>query len=171
MSNSLTIEEMRLSPNAKRAAHWVKNAHPDIVFTSGRRSARDQAHAMAVNVHRYGMVWLHDTYKNQDMVDSLTRWMTAHLDLTSDVASIAQGFYETLMTEQVGQLAQFPHCRGDAFDIACPTYADGNINELAVLAIRRAIEQVPIECGLQLVLTHEGAHRIIHAQFAPSAEV
>jgi len=35
----LTIDEMSLSPNAKRAAELVLAEHPEVVFTSGRRDA------------------------------------------------------------------------------------------------------------------------------------
>lgn len=170
MSEGLTIEEMRLSPNARKAAQLVLKNHPEVVFTSGRRDLKDQARAMAHNVFLYGCEWLVQTYRNQDMVKALTDWMEENLDQTHSAKALSEGFYNTLMTQQAGQFAQFPHCRGDAFDIRCPRFESGAINESAVSAIRRTIEHLPIELGLQLVLTKEGQHRVIHAQFAHSVE-
>jgi hypothetical protein len=161
----MTIDEMNLSPNTKRAAQLVLERYPKAQFTSGRRDMRAQAHAMAVNTIRYGMDWLGQTYKNQDMVRSLVNWVYAHLGEAGSVEKVTEGFYQTLVSEQVGQLAQFPHCRGDAFDIACPRNTNGQINEVETTTIRHIIEALPLELGLQLVLTHEGEHRVIHAQF------
>lgn len=166
----LTIDAMQLSPNAKRAAELVYAAHPDVVFTSGRRDARDQARAMAENTIRYGAEWLRGTYRNQDMVRSLEAWIAQHPEHTSSVTLLGQGFYDTLITTQPGQLAQFPHCRGDAFDIQCPRYGSGQIDEQTTAQIRHTIETLPIPLGLQLILTREGQHRVIHAQFAHPIE-
>jgi hypothetical protein len=166
----MTIDQMDLAPNAKRAAIIVQAAHPGIVWTSGRRDARAQARAMAENTLRYGVAWLGQTYKNREMVQQLEAWMATHLDHTASKALMAEGFYLTLLQQQAGQFAQFPHCRGDAWDIQCPRFGDGRIDELAVSAIRRTIEQLPIALGLQLILTREGAHRVIHAQFNHAVE-
>lgn len=170
MSNGLTLYEMHLSPNAQDAARIVLAQHPDVVFTSGRRDARDQARAMAENTIRYGTDWLGQTYKNQQMVSSLVRWAHTHLDQVGSVSLMTEGFYQTLVNEQAGQLSQFPHCRGDAFDIQCPRFADGRIDEQAVTNIRRTIETLPNRLGLQLILTREGAHRVVHAQFNHATE-
>ena len=166
----LTIEEMHLAPNAKRAAQMVWETHPGIVFTSGRRDVRGQARAMAENTIRHGVVWLNSTYKNQEMVQQLEDWMESNLDKTASLNQMTEGFYQTLVSMQAGRLAQFPHCRGDAFDMQCPRFADGRIDEASVSLIRRTIEALPVELGLQLILTREGEHRIIHAQFAHAVE-
>lgn len=166
----LTIEEMQLSANARRAAELVLLEHPDVVFTSGRRDARAQARAMAVNTIRYGVGWLGQTYKNQDMVQQLEKWVAQHPDHTASERVLAQGFYDTLVLYQAGQFSQFPHCRGDAFDIQCPRFASGQIDEERTRAIQRTIEMLPVTLGLQLILTREGAHRVIHAQFAHVVE-
>ena len=162
---SLTLDEMRLSPNARYAAQLVLARHPSVVFTSGRRDVREQAKAMAANTLRYGVAWLGQTYKNRQMVEELESWMEQNLEKTASLSMLAEGFYLTLQSTQAGQLSQFPHCRGDAFDIQCPRYADGRINEGETSAIRTVIETLPQECGLQLILTREGQHRVIHAQF------
>ncbi len=126
---------------------------------------------MAENVVRYGVGWLGQTYKNQTMVDALESWMEEHLEMTSSKTTLGEGFYVVLTSTQAGQLSQFSHCRGDAFDIACPRDADGRIDEARVTAIKKTIERAPINLGLQLVLTREGDHRVIHAQFQHAVEV
>lgn len=166
----LSIDEMQLAPNAKRAALAVLATHPGVVFTSGRRDARAQARAMAENTIRYGVGWLGQTYRNQGMVSELEQWMEEHLDKTASKEQMGEGFYQTLIVSQAGALSQFPHCRGDALDIQCPRCADGRIDEGFVTVLRRTIQALPIEWGLQLILTREGAHRVIHAQFAHAVE-
>ena len=167
----LTIAQMRLSPNAQHAAEMIFQAHPTIVFTSGRRDVRQQAEAMAVNTIRYGVGWLGQTYKNRQMVEQLEGWMEQNLEKTASVQQMTEGFYRTLVAEQSGQLIQFPHCRGDAFDIACPRFASGQVDEQQTTLIKSIIESLPTALGLQLILTREGAHRIIHAQFNHAVEV
>jgi len=168
---SLTIAQMRLSPNAQQAAQIVLAQHPTAIFTSGRRDARGQAQAMAMNTIRYGVSWLGQTYKNQEMVKQLEDWMEQHLDQTASIPLMTEGFYLTLTNLQAGQLSQFPHCRGDAFDIQCPRFASGQIDELETTKIKRTVESLPASLGLQLILTREGLHRVIHAQFNHSVEI
>ena len=167
----MTIDELRLSPNARKAAELVLAEHPDVEFTDGRRDVRDQARRMASNVIRFGVGWLRDTYKHQQMIDSLEGWTQAHLDQTASLGQMTEGFYTVLVTELAGGMAVFPHCLGDAFDIRCPRFATGQFDETRIAAIKRTIEQLPKELGLTLVVTHEGKLRVIHAQFAHSEEV
>lgn len=161
----LTIPEMRLSPNARRAAELVRQAHPDAVFTSGRRDVRGQARAMAVNVVRHGPTWLRDTYKDQRMVALLMTYTEENKELASDPKLLANGFYEQLMEHYAGNLMRFPHLRGDAFDIAWPMLPNGLIDRITGDAICATIEHLPVELGLQLLLKKEGKHDVIHAQF------
>lgn len=167
---SLTIAQMQLSPNAQHAAQIVYERHPTINFTSGRRDVKDQARAMAANTIRYGVGWLGETYKNQEMVHHLEQWMEQNLEKTASIGAMSEGFYQTLVSTQMGQLAQFPHCRGDAFDMACPTFASGQIDEYETTRIKCTIETLPVSLGLQLILTREGQHRVIHAQFNHAPE-
>jgi len=166
----MTIEEMRLAPNARQGAVLVLAAHPGIVFTSGRRDARDQARAMAANTIRYGVDWLGQTYRNRQMVGELEGWIAQHLDQSASLTLMTEGFYRTIVATQAGQLAQFPHCRGDAFDIQIPRFGSGQIDEDETNRIRRTIETLPVGLGLQLILTREGQHRVIHAQFNHGVE-
>jgi hypothetical protein len=158
----MTIDQLRLSPNARHAAEIVQARHPTVIFTSGRRDVRDQARVMAENTIRYGVGWLGETYKNREMVESLEQWMEQNLDKTASVPQMTDGFVFCLTRMPI---VQFPHCRGDAFDIQCPRFADGRVDEQATSAIRHTIETLPIGLGLQLILTKEGQHRVIHAQF------
>lgn len=167
----LTIQEMRLSPNAAKAAALVLRIHPEAVFTSGKRDVLDQARAMATNVVRYGPVWLNDTYKNKAIVKVLMTYTEEHKEAASSVALLSQGFYNELMEHFSGHLMQFPHVRGDAFDIAWPKLQGGMIDQIAGERICKTIEALPGEFGLELLLRKEGEHRVIHAQFNRSAEV
>ena len=159
------IDQLHLSPHAKRAAELVLADHPDVLFTSGRRDVRTQAAAMATNTIRYGVGWLGQTYKNQSMVQELEQWMEEHLDQTASVKAMTEGFYASLVSGQAGALTQFPHCRGDAFDIHCPQFEHDQIDERAVNAMVYTIQQLPFALGLEYVTSREGAHRVIHAQF------
>jgi hypothetical protein len=161
----MTIDQLDLNPHAQQAAQLVLAAYPDVVFTSGRRDARGQARAMAANTIRYGVAWLGQTYKNQAMVQQLEAWMEQHLDQIASINQMGEGFYQTLVLDQAGALAQFPHCRGDAFDAACPRFADGRIDEPRTSAIKQFLERLPSYLRLEKVLSREGAHRVIHAQF------
>ena len=161
----LTIEEMRLSANAKQAAQLVLKAHPDARFTSGRRDVMDQARVMAQNVVRYGPIWLKDTYKDQRMAALLMTYTEEHIEQASSPKLLATGFYETLQEHFAGQLTKFPHVRGDAFDIAWPMLASGLIDRINGDAICATIERLPVELGLQLILRREGKLDVIHAQF------
>lgn len=166
----LTIAQMRLSPNAAHAAQIVMAQHPTAIFTSGRRDMREQAKAMAVNTIKYGVGWLGDTYKNKQMVAELEEWMEQNLEKTASIQMLTEGFYLTLTEKQAGQLSQFPHPRGDAWDIACPRFSNDQIDEAETLRIKQTIEALPVSLGLQLILTREGTHRIIHAQFNHAVE-
>lgn len=161
----LTIDEMRLSPNARQAAQLVLKAHPDVVFTSGRRDVRDQARVMAVNVVRYGPTWLKETYRDQRLVALLMTYVEENKDLTSSPKQLGEGFYEQLIEHYSGNLSRFPHLRGDAFDIAWPMLGNGLIDRIKGDAICHTIERLPNILGLQMMLKREGKLDVIHAQF------
>lgn len=166
----LSIEEMKLSPNAKRAAEAVQAAHPSAVFTSGRRDVYGQARAMAHNVVRHGSRWL-DIYKQRAMVEKLQAWCLANLDKMASEKQVAGGFYNVLVTEFPGGLTMFPHCRGDAFDLAYPMLENGCPDEPEADALCQTLESLPAEMGLQQVLRRERGVLVIHAAFSHSAMV
>lgn len=170
LMSGLSIEEMKLSPNAKRAAAAVRAAHPSAVFTSGRRDVYGQARAMAHNVVQHGSRWL-EIYKQREMVAKLQAWCQANLDKMASAKHVAGGFYNVLVTEFPGGLTMFPHCRGDAFDLAYPMLENGHPDEAAADAICQTLESLPAEMGLQQVLRRERGVLVIHAAFSHSAMV
>lgn len=167
---SLTIDQMALSPNAKRAANLVRAAHPDACFTSGRRDVGGQARAMAANVIRYGSAWIKDTYRDPVLVSLLMTHTEEHPEQCAEVKLLAKGFYDTLIEHYAGHLSRFPHLRGDAFDLAWPRLADGQIDRPKGQAICTTIETLPVELGLKLLLKKEGRLDVIHAEFAHAVE-
>ena len=46
----MTIDDLQLEPLARQAAIVLKKKHPKLEFTSGRRTIRQQAYAMAGNI-------------------------------------------------------------------------------------------------------------------------
>lgn len=161
----LTIQEMRLSPNAAKAAQLILKAHPYAYFTSGRRDVMDQARVMAQNVVKYGPIWLKDTYRDQRMVALLMTYTEENQDKVASPELLTTGFHETLQEHFAGNLMKFPHIRGDAFDIAWPLLANRTIDRVIGEAICTTIETLPVELGLQLILKKEGKLDVIHAQF------
>jgi len=57
----MTLDELDLSEKAHAAAAALLAAHPQVVFTSGRRDLAGQAHAMASNVV-HNRDWIEQTY-------------------------------------------------------------------------------------------------------------
>lgn len=167
----LTIAQMKLAPNARKGAIWAQQRHPSIVFTSGRRDARDQARAMAQNCLKYGREWLFETYKRdrdgnpKPIIVTLYRWLEDHPEAMT-AAQVTDGFYEAMLASHSGQLTALSrHLTGDAWDAQWPGDEAGE-------QIAKDIEaNMPAEYFLEKLITKEGKHRVIHCQFAPSVEV
>jgi hypothetical protein len=168
---SLTISEMRLSPNAAKAAQLVMKIHPHVVFTSGRRDFVDQARVMANNVVHYGPAWLKDTYKDAKMVRALMTYVEEHPEGAKNLQFLTSGFHKELTTYFPELLLKFPHVKGDAFDIQWPRLDNGQIDSAQGEVICNTILSLPIELGLQLLLKKEGKLDVIHAQFNHAVEV
>ena len=162
----LTIQELRLSPTAERAARLVLERHPDAVFTSGRRDLMDQARAMAQNAVAFGATWLNDTYKNKRIVNHLMTYMEENPEHCRDAKVLGHHFYEQLQEHFAGEYAKFPHLRGDAFDIRYPRLKNGLYNRPDGDKIMATIRALP-EHGIPLewVTDQEGRLVVIHAQF------
>lgn len=165
-----TIEQLRLAPNARRAAELVQAAHPQAQFTSGRRDVYDQARVMAANVVRLGAHWLKDTYRDPRLVKLLMTYVAENPEQAASATLLTNGFYEALVTHYAGELTRFPHLRGDAFDLAWPVYADGVIDRTTGNAMCHTIETLPVELGLRMILKREGKLDVIHAEFAHAVE-
>lgn len=162
---SLNIDQLRLSRNARKGAEWVRDRHPSLLFTSGRRDARDQARVMAWNVGAYGRDWITRTYRASPIIDTLNQWLAAH-PTENNHRVITDGFYDCLLACHSGELTSLSrHLTGDAFDAAWPgTDAEGE----RICEDMRT--NMPKEYGLQKVIDREGGLRVIHAQFTASAE-
>lgn len=162
----LTIQELRLTPVAEQAAKFIHEHHPEVIFTSGRRSVEKQALVMAQNAIRHGSAWLKDTYKNTRMVACLMTYMEENPELCSNPTKLGQGFYEQLKEHFSDYFNKFAHVRGDAFDIAWPRLGNGLIDRPRGEAICRTIESLPQHgIPLELILRKEGTLDVIHAQF------
>ncbi len=163
----LTLQELRLSPTAEKAALVVLKFHPEAYFTSGRRDIMDQARVMAQNAVRHGSSWLNDTYKDKRIVTCLMTYMAENPENCSDYKMLSRAFYDQLQEHFAGELMKFPHVRGDAFDIAWPKLGNGLIDRPRGESICRTIESLPVhyDIPLELLLRQEGSHLVIHAQF------
>lgn len=162
---SLTIAQMKLSPNARKGAEWVRSRHPGIVFTSGRRDPLDQSRVMAENTVKYGRNWILKTYKPSPIIDTLCDWLDQNPS-KRDAKLITHGFYECLLACHSGHLTKLSkHLTGDAWDAAWPG------DELGKQICADMQINMPVEYYLDKIIDREGGLKIIHAQFAPSIEV
>ena len=149
----MTIDEMQLDPVAKQAATILKNKWPKLVFTSGRRTVQQQAHAMAANI--VGLDdrdWIGKTYLAGS---SLQAWVSHHPEAIT-VEAIASGLEQTMNAMSQEDLLKISrHLTGKAFDIK-PVVLNSK-------AIKADILKLP---GLHKFLDHEGGHVRWHAQFS-----
>jgi hypothetical protein len=146
------IEALGLAPVAKQAAYTLKTKHPEIKFTSGRRTVSEQAQAMAANIVASGnRKWISQVYVAGG---DLQQWVDNHLDAKT-VDDIARGLEDTLnqMTdEQRGKISK--HLTGEAFDVQ-PQTKDSE-------QVKNDIRALP---GLTKFLEEEGGLVRWHAQF------
>lgn len=158
MSNPLSpeaeaqIKALNLQPVAEQAARILKQKRPQIVFTSGRRTVEQQAHAMASNI-----VSLHDRQfigKTYLAGAKLQQFVDQHPELVT-LDQLTQGLTEALKAMPEDQLLKISrHLTGRAFDIH-PVQDDAD-------AIKKDIRALP---GLNKFLDSEGGHLRWHAQF------
>ena len=152
----MTIEELKLAPEAERAARLLKRQFPSVVFTSGRRGLKEQAHAMASNIFALGnRKWIAQTYLPSEASRKLQVWVDAH-PLATSVEAIAAGLLSTLqaMTPEIaGQISK--HLSGLAFDVEPVAVAEGS-------RIKEALKSLP---GVVRFLEREGGLVRWHVQF------
>ncbi len=149
----MTIDEMQLEPVAKQAATILKNKHPTLEFTSGRRTVRQQAHAMAGNiVVLHDRQWIGKTYLAGA---KLQQWVDQHPQAVT-VDAITDGLEQTMNAMPEADLMKISrHLTGRAFDIR-PVILNSKV-------IKADILKLP---GLHKFLDHEGGHVRWHAQFS-----
>lgn len=149
------IDALNLAPRAHAAALLLLAAHPEVVFTSGRRDLAGQASAMASNVIR-NPHWIFQTYKPTAERNALQAWVDAHFEAATQ-AGIAAGLLSVMSAWTDGQLARVSkHLSGLAFDVQPVVGAAGE-------AIKATIRSLP---GLVEFLEVEGGLIRWHAQFA-----
>src|SRR6267143_1420199 len=109
----MTIDEMQLEPTAKKAATILHARHPDLEFTSGRRSIFQQAHAMAGNVV-VNRKWIGQTYLAGA---KLQQWVDNHPEAKT-VDQITAGLEQTMKEMPEAELLKISrHLTGKAFDV------------------------------------------------------
>ena len=146
----MTIEEMDLEPVAKKAATMLLEKHPQIKFTSGRRTITQQAHAMANNVVK-NRKWIGQTYI---AAAKLQKWVDANPQAKT-IAAITAGLEKSMKEMPEKDLLKISrHLTGKAFDVK-PVTTNAK-------AIKATIQSLP---GLHKFLEKEGGLIRWHAQF------
>jgi len=148
----MTIDELQLEPIAKLAADLLKQQHPKLEFTSGRRTVRQQAHAMASNIVALkDRKWIGKTYLAGA---KLQTWIDQHPEATT-IDQITDGLEQTMNAMPETELLKISrHLTGRAFDVRPVTKN--------AVAIKSDIRALP---GLHKFLDREGGHVRWHAQF------
>jgi hypothetical protein len=148
----LAIADLGLVDYAQEAAAALLAAHPNVVFTSGRRSVKQQADAMAGNVVQ-NPKWIEQTYAANSESKSLQKWVDDHPEATTKIA-ISSGL-EAIMSNwtDAEKKTLSRHFSGQAFDVQ--PVADGD-------AIKETIRSLP---NLHLFLESRGGLTRWHADF------
>ena len=110
------IEKLSLGPVARAAAYELKQKHPQVIFTSGRRGKADQARAMSQNVVLQ-RDWIRMTYAVNKVSTACQAWVEAHPEAAS-ASSIEAGLMSVFNSMNDTELGQFSlHMSGNAFDL------------------------------------------------------
>lgn len=165
----LTIDEMDLQPNTRRAAEIIQAEYPNVWFTSGRRTMEDQARAMAQNAVLVGPTWIIDTYsaRRPRLVKALMTHLAENPHRANDVVALTEDFYTILKEDFTPEFMTFPHFQGRAIDCRWPRLKNGEIDfeegKKLCYIIRnlKKIHRIP----LQLLLEKEGGLYVIHSQY------
>ena len=151
----MTLADLDLSPTAHAAAAALLAAHPEVVFTSGRRDLAAQARAMASNVV-HNRDWIAQTYTDTSQRAALQTCVNGC------AAGAVQAVYAAALLDTMdgwsdAALAHVSkHLSGDAFDVQPVAGPAGD-------AIEATIRGLP---GLTRFLDREGGLIRWHAQFA-----
>lgn len=161
VAEDAAIASLDLAPKVKEAANKLKEKHPDIVFTSGRRSVAEQASAMASNiVTSSDRKWIEQTYAKSDARDKLQEWVNKNPDAkTKD--KIALGLETTMNAmsdSERGRISK--HLSGEAFDIQ-PREKDAETIKNDIKALSGITQFLDTEGGL--VRWHAQFKRANHA--------
>lgn len=156
--SQLDLVRLGLQGRAYTCAVAIAKQHPDVVFTSGRRTKSEQARVMARNIVRSGdRDWVKHTYKPSDIVAAIGRWLREHPKATN-AAEIEHGIAAVFAATTDTELKKISkHLTGDAFDIAP---VDGLHGQLILQTLRGEVRRFSGE-----LLENEGGIRVWHAQF------
>jgi hypothetical protein len=123
----LAIADLGLVDYVQDAAAALLAAHPNVVFTSGRRSVKQQADAMAENVVQ-NRQYIVQTYAANPESRSLQQWVDDHPEATSK-AAISTGLEDIMRDWTDAQKKTLSrHFSGQAFDVQ-PVDDGGAIEE------------------------------------------
>lgn len=151
-----SIDDLDLQDYVKTAAEQLLAAHPSVVFTSGRRTVKEQADAMAGNVVM-NRKYIEQTYAASPERDALQKWVDDHPAATTKTAISAglEGIMNGWNDTQKRKLSL--HFSGEAFDVKPVSGSGGD-------AIKTTIKNLP---KLKRFLESEGGLTIWHAEFKP----
>ena len=149
-----TTGQLGLTEIAKKAADLLVQKHPNVVFTSGRRTIKQQASAMAGNI-KLNRKWIEETYAASPQRTKLQKWVDQHPQATTKAAIAAglESVFETFTDKQKNQFSR--HITGQAFDVQPVAGEAGK-------KIKKTIKALP---NLRKFLTKEGGLVRWHADF------
>ena len=170
----LTLAAMDLAPNARRGAELTQAHFPWMVFTSGRRDPLNQARVMATNLAK-DRAWMQVTYRPGPHLTVLQDWLDANPDQRT-AEQLGQGLYGIMLAMDPAMLRRLSrHFTGDAWDAQWPRTSGPEgawvYNDPLGFEVRDFILALPVELGVEKVLTKEGTLKVLHAQFASTVEV
>lgn len=142
--------------NARKAAEEIKFLHPDVEFTSGRRTLTEQAHAMATNVVQAGRQWIAKTYKSSNVIMACQRWVdTSDAKTVDEIAAGILAVFRRYDDRELGKVSK--HLTGQAFDVRPVAGLQGQLLLMAVKSVVKKYGGVFLE--------NEGGLTRWHAQF------
>lgn len=151
------IMRLGLRGNAHKAALELKSQHPDVVFSSGRRTRREQARAMAKNIVLAGRSWIRDTYKSTEISNALQRWVddNPRARTRTEITEVLVAAMALFKDAELISLSK--HFTGDAFDVV-------PVEGLSGVQLLNTLRAVVHKYGGKLI-EKEGGVRVWHAQF------
>jgi hypothetical protein len=147
------IEALNLAPTAKSAAYELKRLHPEVIFTSGRRSVEDQARAMAGNIVK-NRKWIEQTYHKSVVSKACQKWVDDNpgKKTKAEIEAGLKSVFDSLTDAEVSHISK--HLSGEAFDVQ-PVTKDAS-------KIKKTIQGLK---GVTKFLDQEGGLVRWHAQF------
>lgn len=151
------LTRLGLRGAASEAARELVAQHPDVEFTSGKRTREEQANAMAENIVKAGRTWIKDTYKDSKVSRVLQKWIDDRPKAKSKTAisGLLLAAMSLFSDDELSSLSC--HFTGDAFDVKPIAGLQGTM----VLLTLKSLCQ---KHGGTLI-TKEGGVVVWHAQF------